>query len=77
MTTNGRSNPSSISIRQFSVSDIPIIVDAFQKADWSKPPSLFEQYLSEQKANERLIWLVFVQARFGGYITLKLIFLSV
>lgn len=71
MTTNGRSNPSSISTRQFGVSDIPIIVDAFQKADWPKPPSLFEQYLSDQKANERLIWLAFVQAHFAGYITLK------
>ena len=71
MTTNGLSNPSNISIRQLSAFDIPIIVDAFQKVDWSKPPALFEQYLSEQAANERLIWLAFVQEHFAGYVTLK------
>jgi GNAT superfamily N-acetyltransferase len=71
MTAKKLANPSNIVIRQLSASDIPIIIDAFQKMGGSKPSSLFEQYLAEQDANERLIWLAFVQAHFAGYITLK------
>ncbi|HXH55386.1 MAG TPA: hypothetical protein VNK03_06585 [Gammaproteobacteria bacterium] len=55
MTMNALFNLSHISIRQLSTSGIPIIVDALPKADWPTPPSLFGQYLSEQKAKIHLI----------------------
>ncbi len=65
------SDSSKISIRKLSASDIPTIVNAFQKINWSKPVSLFAQYLSEQEIGERLIWLAFVENHFAGYVTLK------
>lgn len=71
MITDTLSDSSSLSIRTLNMSDIKIIVDAFQKANWSKTPALFEQYLSEQEAAARLIWLAFAEAHFAGYITLK------
>jgi len=59
------------SLRLLSVDDIPILVEAFNTIGWSKPSSLFEQYLKESEAAERLIWVVFIHDRFAGYITLK------
>lgn len=64
MTKPGLSTPPDISIRKLSVSDISIVAEAFQKANWPKTPALFEQYLSKQKVGERLIWLAFVENHF-------------
>ena len=50
---------------------ITIITQAFDSIGWDKPASLFEGYLKEVEANERLIWVAFTQDRFAGYITLK------
>jgi GNAT superfamily N-acetyltransferase len=58
-------------LRLLSADDIPIIVEAFDTLGWNKPSSLFEEYLKESEAGERLIWVAFVHDRFAGYITLK------
>jgi len=50
---------------------IPMIVEAFQQANWPKPASLFETYLEEQKKGSRLVWLGFFEDQFAGYVTLK------
>ena len=60
-----------ISVRTLDRADIPTIVDAFQKANWPKPVSLFETYFKEQKNGKRLIWLAFCRERFAGYVTLS------
>jgi GNAT superfamily N-acetyltransferase len=58
-------------IRPLLQEDISIIAEAFSSIGWTKPVSLFEGYLKEAEADERLIWLAFVHDRFAGYITLK------
>lgn len=40
-------NQHSIVIKSLELSDIPILVDAFRKADWQKPVSLFKAYYQE------------------------------
>ncbi len=68
---NNVSENQHVAIRQLSSDDIPIIVDAFQNANWPKPASIFEDYLKEQENGERIIWLSFLEDKFAGYITLK------
>lgn len=59
-------------IRLMQPSDIPIIVDAFAKSNWTeKPASTFQDYLDEQNAEERIIWLAYQNNVFAGYVTLK------
>lgn len=60
-----------VSIERFKADDIPIIVDAFQQANWSKPASIFEHYLQEQRVGTRLMWVANVNNQFAGYVTLK------
>ncbi|KTC82630.1 GNAT family acetyltransferase [Legionella cherrii] len=61
----------SIVIKTLELSDIPILVDAFQKANWQKPASLFKTYYQEQQNSERVIWLAYFQDQIAGYVTLK------
>ena len=58
-------------IRALEDHDIPLMVTAFSQIGWNKPASLFQEYLSEQQANERFVWVAFNQDEFIGYITLK------
>jgi GNAT superfamily N-acetyltransferase len=58
-------------LRNLQLEDIQIIVEAFQKANWSKPLSTFETYLVEQQAEERKVWVAHYEKQFAGYITLK------
>jgi hypothetical protein len=51
--------------------NIAVISDAFNQIGWNKPPSLFEEYLKEQEAGERLVWVAYFKGEFAGYITLK------
>ncbi len=44
-------------IKALEESDIQEIVAAFAQHKWMKPASLFEEYLAEQEAGERLIWV--------------------
>ncbi|KTD67598.1 GNAT family acetyltransferase [Legionella santicrucis] len=60
-----------IVIKSLELIDIPILVDAFQKANWQKHASLFETYYQEQQRSERVIWLAYFQDQIGGYVTLK------
>ena len=60
-----------ITIRTFILEDIPIIVDAFQQANWPKPVLTFETYLTEQVAAARVVWVAYMNNVFAGYITLK------
>lgn len=60
-----------ILIRKLKESDIPIIVDAFNTANWPKPVSTFKTYFQEQQNGERLVWLAYLENQFAGYITLK------
>lgn len=63
-------NNANISIKALDKSDIPAIVDAFQKANWLKPAALFEAYYQEHKL-ERIVWLAYSDDQLAGYITLK------
>ena len=58
-------------IKSFSASEIPIIVDAFGRANWPKPASIFETYLQEQLTGARLVWVAYVNDQFAGYVTLN------
>jgi GNAT superfamily N-acetyltransferase len=60
-----------IKIRLLIKADIIAISQAFNDIGWNKPPSLFEEYLKEQSAAERLIWVAHVNDKFAGYVTLK------
>ncbi|HAT4451849.1 TPA: GNAT family N-acetyltransferase [Legionella pneumophila] len=60
-----------IIIKALALSDIPSLVDAFQKANWQKPASLFEKYYQEQQQAERVVWLAYIQDQIAGYVTLK------
>lgn len=60
-----------LTIEKFKADDNAPLVDAFQKAKWSKPVSLFETYLREQETGSRLIWVAYVNDQVSGYVTLK------
>ncbi len=60
-----------IEIRAFTESDISIIVECFANANWQKPAATFEAYFNEQKAGDRLVWVVYSEKQFAGYVTLK------
>jgi GNAT superfamily N-acetyltransferase len=59
------------SIKIFNKADIPLIVNAFAKASWLKPASIFEAYLQEQKKGERVVWVAKVGTENAGYVTLQ------
>ncbi len=61
----------SSTLRPLSQIDIPVIVASFAQNNWPKPPTIFEDYLKEQEAGERLVWIAFYQGQFAGYATLK------
>lgn len=69
--TNLAMSPNAIVIKALELSDIPVLVDAFQKANWQKPASLFEAYYQEQQQSERVVWVAYVQDKIAGYVTLK------
>lgn len=69
--TNSVVGVKNISIKALDKSDIPAIVDAFQKVNWLKPASLFKAYYQEQQKSERFIWLAYSNDQLAGYITLK------
>lgn len=59
-----------IQIRPLKREDIAAISEAFKQIGWNKPASLFEGYLKEQEAGERLVWVAYVKDEFAGYVTL-------
>lgn len=60
-----------IEIKEFRQSHILEIVEKFAAHDWSKPAKLFEEYLLEQNAGERVVYVAYLDNQFAGYITLK------
>lgn len=60
-----------IEINEFEQSHIPEIVEKFAAHHWLKPAKIFEDYLLEQNAGERVVYVAYVDDRFAGYITLK------
>jgi GNAT superfamily N-acetyltransferase len=50
---------------------IASMTEAFNQIGWNKPPSLFEGYLKEQEAGERLVWMAHLHDQFAGYVTLN------
>lgn len=67
----GKEKRSEIIIRPLTELDIPTIVESFAEHNWAKPSSTFEKYLTEQNANERLVWIARLRDQFVGYVTLK------
>ncbi len=65
------SKTSDVLIRSLSEEDIKAIVSSFHQIGWNKPASLFEGYLKEQEAGERLVWVAHFKGEFAGYVTLK------
>jgi|GEM_PF-152303 len=63
--------PRGVSCRPLSQADIPLMVAAFVHIGWTKPASLYEQYLEEQEKNHRCVWVAFQEGVFAGYVTLK------
>lgn len=61
----------SVKISLLSAVDISLLVDAFQRALWPKPASIFEAYDLEQRDDERLIWIARSAGEIAGYVTLK------
>jgi len=60
-----------IHIREFNEKDIDIIVDCFAKHRWQKPRSTFENYLKEQQAGTRQIWVAWQKDQLAGFVTLN------
>lgn len=60
-----------IRIRVLEKEGIQKIVEAFAKANWPKPASIFNQYLQEQDNGERLVWLAYINDAIAGYCTLN------
>ena len=58
-------------IRLLEDKDVGLISEAFAQIGWDKPVSLFEGYLSEQKAGHRLVLVAYVGDEFVGYLTIK------
>lgn len=62
---------SKLVLRPLMTKDIPCIVKAFKEIGWQKPATLYEEYLEEQKQEERQVVLAEVDGIFVGYVTLK------
>lgn len=67
----GANRTSDVLIGPLIREDIVAISEAFNQIGWNKPASLFEGYLKEQEAGERIVWMAHVHEQFAGYITLK------
>lgn len=64
------SAPSDIKVRKMEDTDARIAADAFRKIGWPRPLILFEQYLREQKAGAREVFIAEMRDGFAGYVTL-------
>jgi GNAT superfamily N-acetyltransferase/dephospho-CoA kinase len=59
-----------IVVSPYEEKDIPVIFESFQKVNWNKPMSTFEQYFEEQRLGKRIVWIAHVNQQFAGYVTL-------
>jgi ribosomal protein S18 acetylase RimI-like enzyme len=60
-----------VTCKSLSSDHIASMTEAFNKIGWNKPASLFEGYLKEQEAGERIVWVAHFKGEFAGYVTLK------
>jgi GNAT superfamily N-acetyltransferase len=67
----GESRTNDVLTRPLIREDIAAISEAFNEIGWNKPATLFERYLKEQEAGERLVWVTHFKGEFAGYVTLK------
>lgn len=61
------------SLRLLAKNDIGLMAAAFYEIGWKKPASQYEQYLAEQNAGKRMVWVAFLPEfalRFAGYVTI-------
>ena len=63
--------PYSVKIRTLCYTDVGRIASAFSDLGWDKPASLFERYLSEQEAAQRLVLVADLRATLAGYVTIQ------
>jgi GNAT superfamily N-acetyltransferase len=57
-------------IRLLEHADVPQMTAAFEKLGWNKPTSQYERYFIEQTMDIRDVYVVFVEDRFAGYLTI-------
>jgi GNAT superfamily N-acetyltransferase len=57
-------------IRPLRAADPALMSSAFTAIGWSKPATQFEQYLAEQEAGHRHVFVAAVRDEFAGYVTL-------
>ncbi len=50
--------------------DIQYIASAFEKLEWNKPAAQYEDYLKEQIAGQRVVFVATVDGIFAGYVTI-------
>lgn len=62
--------PQNVSIKPFTESHIPVIVEAFARHNWPKPRATFEGYLKDQNEERRVVWIAHKDGQFAGYVTL-------
>jgi GNAT superfamily N-acetyltransferase len=71
MEHSKENGPHTTVVRKFAESDIPVMVVRFAEHHWPKSAEIFEEYLREQQAGDRVVWVADVDDQFAGYITLK------
>lgn len=59
-----------IVIRPLQLEDCHLFADAFTAQGWNKPQSQFEQYLADQEAGERKVYVAQADGEIAGYATL-------
>jgi GNAT superfamily N-acetyltransferase len=69
--TNFVMEKSFVTCELLSSDHIPSISEAFNEIGWNKPATLFQRYLKEQEAGERIVWVAHFKGEFAGYVTLK------
>ena len=60
-----------IELREMRKTDCKEISESFHKQGWTKPISLYEQYLDFQKTGKRDIIIAELNQGFAGYLTIK------
>ena len=63
-----------LEVHQLCEEDIALLVDGFARHKWDKPELLFKDYLKEQKAGTRQVWVAYLGKILAGYATLNLAF---
>jgi GNAT superfamily N-acetyltransferase len=59
-----------LEVHQLCEADIAILVDGFARHNWDKPELLFKDYLKDQEAGTRQVWVAFLENDLAGYATL-------